>query len=57
MKCKDCKFWSELVAGFHGEMEIEAMCLCEGGPNRGTMTTEHDACLCHEKGKPIDDPR
>ena len=56
MKCESCKFWSELVADCDGDGPIEAMCLCEGGPNYGAMTTEHDVCLCHTKGMAIDMP-
>jgi len=54
MKCESCKYWSEMVAGCNGCGPIEALCLCEGGPNRGAMTTKHDVCLCHEKGVAID---
>ena len=45
-----------MVAGCDGGGPIEAMCLCEGGPNHGAMTTEHDVCLCHTKGVAIDMP-
>jgi hypothetical protein len=38
MKCKDCRFWSEMIARSIGCGPIEALCLCEESPLKMKMT-------------------
>ncbi len=55
--CGGCRFWSEMVARFHG-VAIEAMCLSPEGPRSSQYTTERATCSAWKIGHlgAVDDP-
>ena len=42
--CEKCRYWSEMCAQSIGCGPMEALCLKEGGPKQGRMTTESNSC-------------
>ena len=58
MKCKNCRFWSEMVAQSIGCGAIEALCLCGESPLRTKMTNGLNGCQFGKENLygAIDDP-
>jgi hypothetical protein len=54
--CKDCKFFSEMIAESIGCGPITAMCLCGSSKNHGKMVRESNHCEMFIQGTPIDMP-
>ncbi len=54
--CKDCQFWSELIARSNGPGLLQALCLSPESPHRQTYTFEREGCKEGVSGQPIDDP-
>lgn len=55
MKCKDCRYWSEMVAR-SCQGGVEALCLSPRSPNRQAHTLGNDGCDYFEEGDPVDLP-
>ena len=53
-RCDGCKYWSERLAHSLGGAPVEAMCLCEKGPNYSRYVRL--GCNHYAPGLPIDDP-
>lgn len=57
-RCRDCRFWSEMVAQSIGGGAVEALCLAEGGPLSGKYTPGYGTCKGwkHDLLGKVDDP-
>jgi hypothetical protein len=43
-RCDSCRFWSEMIAYSHGGGPVMALCLGEGGPQKGKYKPPHGSC-------------
>ena len=55
--CKGCRYWSEMIARAHGG-PVEALCLSEAGPLKGSYTSASRTCDAWASGHhgAVDEP-
>lgn len=57
--CAGCRFWSEMIAAWHGDGPVQALCLAPAGaPLRGQYVTGRRTCSAWASGElgAIDEP-
>jgi hypothetical protein len=56
--CKNCRYWSELIARGIGTKPIKALCLVQSGPHSGNYTTGQNTCALWAENTmgAVDDP-